>query len=170
MKIKVDYVTNSSSEIFGIVLTDSGIVGLLLAALLGMFNACEISAENELLMKEQVHGTMVDTSTMAREIATAALEDSKRQEEIVKSAYQEAETALDTAQTTLQRELEETKKLWEESERTADRTDPGYSELKKQYDDYMEYLKTQIEQAEYQKQMVEYEKAVQQAQIEAKDN
>ena len=169
MKIKVDYVTNSSSEIFGIVLTDSGIVGLLLAALLGMFNACEISAENELLMKEQVHGTMVDTSTMAREIATAALEDSKRQEEIVKSAYQEAETALDTAQTTLQRELEETKKLWEESERTADRTDPGYSELKKQYDDYMEYLKTQIEQAEYQKQMVEYEKAVQQAQIEAKD-
>lgn len=169
MKIKVDYVTNSSSEIFGIVLQDSGIVGLLLAGLLILFEGCQISAETEVLAKEQIHSTIVDTSAMAQQIAAAVEADAKRQEELAKGAYSEAENALAQAHSTLERELEETKRLWEESERTADKTDPGYAELKKQYEDYMNYLNTQIQQANYQKQMVEYEQAQIKAQIESRN-
>jgi len=94
MKIKVDYVTNSSSEIFGIVLQDSGIVGLLLAGLLILFEGCQISAETEVLAKEQIHSTIVDTSAMAQQIAAAVEADAKRQEELAKGAYSEAENAL----------------------------------------------------------------------------
>lgn len=169
MKIKVDYVTNSSSEIFGIVLQDSGIVGLFLAGLSILFEGCQISAETEVLAKEQIHSTIVDTSAMAQQIAAAVEADAKRQEELAKGAYSEAENALAQAHSTLERELEETKRLWEESERTADKTDPGYAELKKQYEDYMNYLNTQIQQANYQKQMVEYEQAQIKAQIESRN-
>ena len=106
---------------------------------------------------------------MAQQIAAAVEADAKRQEEFVKGAYSEAENALAQAHSTLEHELEETKRLWEESERTADKTDPGYAELKKQYEDYMNYLNTQIQQANYQKQMVEYEQAQIKAQIESRN-
>lgn len=168
MKIKVDYVTNSSSEVFGVVAADSAVVGGLLAALLALLKGCTSVAQEAAVSGAKTAGVMDDAEKIAQEIAAAALEDAKRREEIVKDAYSEAQNTLDGAKEALERELDECKKAWEESEKTADKSDPGYEDFEKQYAEYMDYLKSQIEQTEYQKQMVEYEKAQKQAEIDSK--
>lgn len=168
MKIKVDYVTNSSSEVFGVVATDAAIVGSLVGWLMVLFSGCKASSEQTEAPQPKPVEVVDDAGAMAQEIAKAALEDAKQQEQIVKDAYDEATNTLDSAKSALQKELDECNKAWEESEKTADQTDPGYADLKKQYEDYMDYLKSQMEQTEYQKQMVAYEKAQKQAELEAK--
>ena len=169
MKIKVDYVTNSSSEVFGVVLADSGIVGALLAGLLALFQGCKVVSEDAAVTQPQPDSVIEDAGSMAQQIAAGVLEDAKRQDEIVKDAYTEANNTLDAAQAALKRELDECKKTWEDSEKTADKSDPGYANLKKQYDDYMDYLKTQIDQTDYQKKLVEYDKAQKLAEMDAKN-
>jgi hypothetical protein len=170
MKIKVDFVTNSSSEVFGVVLGDSLLVGGILGGLAILLSGCkEIAAKGTGAPEIKQVEVAGDAEAIAQEIAKAALEDARKQEEIVKDAYREAQDTLDSARTALQKELDECRKTWEESEKTSDKTDPGYANYKKQYEDYMDYLKSQIEQTEYQKQMVEYEKAQKQAEMDSKN-
>ena len=110
MKIKVDYVTNSSSEVFGVVLADSGIVGGLLAGLLALFSGCKVVSEDAAVTQPQTDSAIEDAASMAQQIAAGVLEDAKRQDEIVKDAYTEANDTLDAAQAALNRELDECKK------------------------------------------------------------
>ena len=174
MKIKVDFVTNSSSEVFGVVLADSATVAGLLAFLGILLSGCkEVSEappdeEGSSAPENETPDVLDEAETMAKKIANAALEDAKKQEQIVKDAYSEAQNALDSAKTALQNELDETQKTWAESEKTIDKSDPGYADFKKQYDDYMDYLKTQMDQTDYQKQMIEYDKAQKQAEMDSK--
>lgn len=176
MKIKVDFVTNSSSEVFGVVLGNAAVVGGLLGWLSVLLSGCSTQTddtESGLIKATTTTGSNTDNvigdaSSMAQEIAKAAYEDAKRQDEIVKDAYNEAQGALDSAKSALEKELAETQKTWADSEKTIDKTDPGYADFKKQYDDYMDYLKTQIAQTDYQKQMIDYEKAQKQAETDAK--
>lgn len=168
MKIKVDYVTNSSSEVFGVVAGNSAVAAALITMIAALFKGCQVEADNNSIREPQAQEVTADAGEVAQQIAKAAVEDAKQQEEIIKDAYNEASNTLDDAKTALERELDECKKTWEESEKTADKTDPGYENLKNQYGEYMDYLKNQIEKTEYQKQMVEYEKAQNQAEIDSK--
>lgn len=169
MKIKVDFVTNSSSEVFGVVASNAAVASALIAMIAALFKGCQVEYENNQIKENQAEEVAVEVSGVAQEIAKAAIKDAEIQEEIIKDAYKEAGDTLDSAKTALQRELDECQKAWEESEKTADKSDPGYEDLKKQYDDYKEYLENQIKQTEYQKQMVEYEKAQKQAEIDSKN-
>ena len=45
MKIKVDYVTNSSSEVFGVVIRDGLVVSGLIGWLLMLLNGCRAESE-----------------------------------------------------------------------------------------------------------------------------
>ncbi|AEE95511.1 hypothetical protein [Mahella australiensis] len=67
-----------------------------------------------------------------------------------------------------QAELDSLRKQWEESEKTADKSDPGYQKLKSQYDERMKYLEDTIKQNEYKKYQIQVEKAEKQAELEAK--
>jgi hypothetical protein len=169
MKVKVDYVTNSSSEVFGVVAGSSVIMAGLIAVLNTLFAGCKVQSDNTQITKTQLNDITMDAQATANQLANAVIEDAKRQEQIVKDAYAEAKNTLDSAENALQKELSELNKAWEESEKTADTSDPGYADLKKQYDDYRDYLNSQIEQAKYQKQMVEYEEAVKQSEMESKN-
>lgn len=165
MKIKVDHVTNSSSEAFGVVATDSALVigvGMTLAAL---FKGCSMSKGGSQDV-ETVDAN--EAQSMADAIAKGVMDDAKRQEEIVDDAYQQAGKALDDAQAKLKAELEAVQKQFEESESTADKTDPNYGNVKQQYEDYMDYLKTQIENAKLEKAAVEAENAARIAEASAK--
>lgn len=51
-------------------------------------------------------------------------------------------------------EYERMKQQWEESERTADKTDPNYERLRQQYQDYMDYLKQQAVASDAQAQAI----------------
>lgn len=167
MKIKVDYVTNSSSEAFGVVAGDSALVigaGLTLAAL---FKGCSMSKQSD-ADKYPVDVETGDSSALAQEIAKGVMADAKAQEDLVKDAYTEATSTLESAEAALGKELDEINKQWEESEKTANKDEPGYNELKQKYDEYKEYLKGQIENTKLQKAAIEAEKAAKQAEIDSK--
>lgn len=170
MKVKVDHVTNSSSEAFGIVVADSALVigaGLTLAAL---FKGCSMSKENS-SESGGGGGESVDTGeaqSIADAIAKGVLDDAKRQEEIVSDAYTQAGKALDDAQAKLDAELKAVQQQFEQSESSADKSDPNYGNVKQQYEDYMDYLKSQIENTKLEKAAVEAENAARIAQEGAK--
>jgi hypothetical protein len=168
MKIKVDYVTNSSSEVFGVVAGDTALVGGLMALILALFAGCKIESDTNEVTTPATKDVVEDTSAMAQSIAKGVMDDAMEQEKIVKDAYTEAEGTLDSAKSALENELAETQKTWAESEKTIDKKDPGYDAFKKQYDDYMTYLKEQIAKTDYQKQMVEYDKALKVQEMESK--
>jgi len=166
MKIKVDHVTNSSSEAFGVVVADSALVigaGLTLAAL---FKGCSMSKEttNDYVELVETGGSQ----EIADAIAKGVMEDAKKQEQIIKDAYVEAGKTLDDAQKALNNELDAVQKQWEQSESSTDKNDPGYEDLKQQYTDYMDYLKSQIQNTKLQKEAVEAEKLAKQAEIDSK--
>lgn len=168
MKIKVDYVTNSSSEVFGVVASDTALVGGLIALILALFAGCKVESQTNEVTAPATKDVVDDVSGMAESIAKGVMQDAQEQEKIVKDGYLEAESTLDSAKTALENELDETQKTWAESEQTIDKKDPGYDAFKKQYDDYMDYLKDQIEKTDYQKQMVEYEKQVKMQEFDSK--
>lgn len=181
MKIKVDFVTNSSSEVFGVVAGSSAIVGALMISIEAMFRACREASQDDQEGEQSGGGSgsggsgaetkeaPADIEDIAKTIAQAAVEDAKRQADIVKDAYNEAENTLDAAKNALEGELKEYKQAWEDSEKTADKTDPGYDNLKKQYEEYMGYLESQIRNTEYEKQIIAQEKAQKIADFESKN-
>lgn len=156
MKVRIDFVTNSSSESFGVVVIDT-------IATIGATGAALV------LIESAKQALMGDTEKIAQEIADAVAEDAQNQTQNALDAYSEAEKIINGELGSLQGEMAELSKQWEESDKTADKADPGYDHLKQQYEEYMNYLKNQIQTKEYEKYMVEVEKAEQQAAVESKN-
>lgn len=175
MKIKIDFVTNSSSEVFGIVAGSAAAAAGISVILEALFKACRDQSEKEEYAEDSLDGyrevvnAPSDAEDIAKTIADAALADARRQEDIIKNSYTEAEKALDTVESEYQKEFDEYKSAWEESEKTADKTDPGYDEFKQRYEEYMKYLQEQIDGIKEQREIIEAEKAETLAGIAAKD-
>ena len=89
MRIKVDYVTNSSSEVFGVVVGDSLLVGGLVGFLAALINGCRTQHKQKDVTETQTEDVMIDASTMAEQIAEAVSEDAEKQEQIVKGCINE---------------------------------------------------------------------------------
>jgi chemotaxis protein histidine kinase CheA len=156
MKVKIDFVTNSSSESFGIVAVDTVSTIIATGGLTVMVNAA----------KDLLIG---DATDIAREVAEAVKKEAEFQTEAVMEGYSEAERIIERERVEIQSEIDHYKQQWEESDKTADKTDPGYDKLKKEYEEYIEYLENGLKQKEYEKHVIQVEKAEQQAQAEAKD-
>lgn len=175
MKIKIDFVTNSSSEVFGIVAGSAAVAAGISVALEALLSACRSQSDNDEYAGGSLDGyrevvdAPSDVEDIAKTIAEAALEDARRQEDIIKNSYTEAEKALNAVEAEYQKEIEEYKSAWEESEKTADKTDPGYDEFKQRYEEYMKHLQEQIDGINEQREIIEAEKAETLAGIEAKD-
>lgn len=155
MKIKIDHVTNSSSESFGVVVIDTAATMVATGAASAMISAA----------KAAVFG---DAEKMAEEIAKAAAEEAEFQNKAHIEGYTEAEKILDQDIKNIEQEISDLKAQWEESNKTADPDDPGTANLKKQYEDYIDYLEKQKQQKDYEKYIIEVNKAEKQAEIEAK--
>lgn len=156
MKIRIDFVTNSSSESFGVVVVDT-------IATISTTGAALV------LVESAKQALMGDSAKIAQEIAKAVEADAQSQSQHVLDSYSEAENIINKELSNLQNEMAELSKQWLESDQTADKSDPGYDQLKNQYEEYMEYLKNQVQTKEYEKYMVEVEKAEQQAAVESKN-
>lgn len=156
MKIRIDFVTNSSSESFGVVVVDT-------IATISTTGAALV------LVESAKQALMGDSAKIAQEIAKAVEADAQSQSQHVLDSYSEAENIINKELSNLQNEMAELSKQWLESDQTADKSDPGYDQLKNQYEEYMEYLKNQVQTKEYEKYMVEVEKAEQQAAAESKN-
>ncbi len=156
MKVRIDFVTNSSSESFGVVVVDT-------IATISATGAALVMIESA---KQALMG---DTAKVAKELAEAVAKDASQQQQNTLDAYSEAEKIISDELGKLQNEMSDLAKQWEESDKTADKTDAGYDNMKQQYEDYLNYLKNQIQFKEYEKYMAEVEKAEQQAAIESKN-
>jgi hypothetical protein len=168
MKIKVDHVTNSSSEVFGVVLADSAVTaGLLfmLDTLTTGYRATNMSQKQDELYDE----LMMESERMASRITEGVIDDARQQEKIVTDAYDEALSVLSKAAKDLQSEVSLTKKNWENTEKTADKTSPEYQVQSDKNKAYLEYLSEQLKQIELQKSSVEKDRTAKQSLISERD-
>lgn len=173
MKFKIDFVTNSSSETFGIVIGDFAQVGCIFGFLAMLLNSCkdpdDIGSLNH-QMAHSINDAVDSAEEIAKEIANAALKDAERRDEILNKGISDAENSLNAARIALEREIEACKQVWEDSEKTSDKSDPGYADFVKQYEEYMDYLNLQVQEVDYQKELIAYEKAQRTAELEAKQS
>lgn len=158
MKFKLDFVTNSSSESFTIVLTDT----IPAAVASGAFTAAWTSAQLAVMGNFQGKAKQ-----QAEAIAKAVAEEASDQTKAVIDGYSESLATLDTEKQKLQDEIDTYKQQWIDQEESADKSDSGYSDLKKQYEDYIKYLENQVQEKDYQKYVIETQRAESQAAIEA---
>jgi len=159
MKVKIDFITNSSSESFAIVLIDT--VSTMVAT-----GALTVIAE---AVKESLTGVVNEANYEAQIIADAVNKEAEMQSEVLMGGYDEAEKILENESLKIKSELEQIKKQWEESDKTADKNDPEYEKLKSQYEEYMKYLENELAKKEYEKYVIHVEKAEKQAEIESKN-
>ncbi len=159
---------NSAIEVFSAVVGDAVLVGGLMGLILTLFTGYKVESETNEITESVAKDIVEDVSTIAISIAQGVMEDAKEQESIIDQAYGEAISTISAANTELEKELSEMQKMREESEKTIDKKDSVYDASKKQYDDYMEYLRSQITKTDYLKQMVEHEKAQIAAEMESK--
>lgn len=168
MKIKVDHVTNSSSEVFGVVLADSAVtVGLLL--MLDSITNGYRSLSTDQVQDKLFDEMMLESEKIAARISEGVLEDARTQEKIVKDAYTEALSLLDKASSSLSQEMSQVKKNWELYDKSADKTGSDYASAQKKNEDYLEYLKFQLKQLELQKSSLEKDRQEKTALINSRD-
>ncbi|MBS3985839.1 MAG: hypothetical protein KGZ66_09625 [Selenomonadales bacterium] len=163
MKVKIDFVTNSSSESFGIVAIDTVASVVSAGGLLVL-----IEAAKGMLSGSLQGSALSDAQSMAQEIAAGAESEADFQEAAVMEGYSEAEKTIDSEAAQIQKEIDEYSQLWAESDKTADKTDPGYDKLKQQYEAYIKHLQDSLKQKDYEKHLVQVQKAEEKAAIEAK--
>ncbi|WP_187142901.1 hypothetical protein [Thermanaerosceptrum fracticalcis] len=86
---------------------------------------------------------------------------------ILLEGYTEAEKMPEAEKSKLLAELASIKKQWDEGEKTADKSDPGYKILKNQYEEHIKYLENSIQQKDYEKYLLQVDKAQKEAELEA---
>ncbi|MDP3058993.1 MAG: hypothetical protein Q8N36_06005, partial [bacterium] len=156
MKVKIDFVTNSSSESFGIVIIDT------IATTIGVGGGL-------VLVNTFTNAIFGGAAESAAAIANAAKADADLQDEAIKAGLSEAEGAIDGDKAKIQAEIDSYKKQWEASEKTSDKNDPGYVALKKQYEEYIKSLEVDIQQKDYEKYLIQVAKAEKEAEKDSKN-
>jgi len=168
MKIKVDHVTNSSSEVFGVVLADSAVVAGLMFMLDSVVTGMKASAP---LSKPS--GIQEDfmriTEEAASRVTEGVLSDAREQEKIVKDAYAYALDPLNKAASVLKEEAAKAQKDWEAYAKTADQSSLDFISRQQKQNDYLSYLKAQLKQTELMKAEVEQDKQKANALINDRD-
>jgi len=176
MKIRTEFVTNSSSTSFGASFGDAlaaMIAGLaVIGCDCGSGNGDDGNQDKE---KEEggssedggedaaLKGAMEAAAQAAQEAADQMAADAAAKDALIGDILDAEGAKLNAAGTKIDQEIDAYTKQWAEAQATADQTDPNYETMNKQYQDYIDYLKNQREQVEAQK----YQLAVTRAEEEA---
>jgi hypothetical protein len=162
MKIKVDHVTNSSSEVFAVVVQDSLVVGGLVAGMTALFNAHRLQFSNSDLTLPQ----MVDLNQASHETAKlmthAMIEDAKANETTMNEAFDQSLSMIEDAQLRLRQELQATQRLKDQLQTSPNAGLPDSTEpqiLFQQASDYEHYLTTQLHQSDALKAVIQEKQA-----------
>lgn len=161
MKIRTGFVTNSSSTSFGASLGD------VFAALLG-FTTFSSAWCGSRLGGVGAQGTDADagggggdgsavdaailaSGAAAQAVADQLAKDAEARNQLVGSLLTSEAAKLDREGQKISAEIEKYTQQWGKAQQGADPSDPGYAGLKKQYDDYVDYLKASLKQVEARK-------------------
>lgn len=148
MKIKADYVTNSSSEVFAVVLQDTLVSAALIASAVSILHGFKVEQDHKNINEPVVLSLIDDAQTISRSIAKGVEEDALRQEAMVNDAYYVSKTTMDSSRSVLERELDETMKTDELAKATYGVENQEYLMFKKDCDEYQDYLNTQLQQVD----------------------
>lgn len=150
MKIKVDHVTNSSSEVFAVVVQDSVVVGTLVAGMTALFNAYRFQFSHSELTLPQMLDLNEASLEYAKAMTKAMIEDARSNESAMREAFDVALPMLEETQARLTQELQALKQLQKslDSSSTALHTsDASSPQLYFQHaSEYEQYLTGQINQ------------------------
>lgn len=171
MKIRLDFVTNSSSTSSAIAGT-SAILGILGGLSLASCQCGEPGGEAENggsggggggndddLKNAALEAALAASEQSAKEAAENLAADAAERDQLINDALTAEERRLNATEMKLNSEIEQYQKQWEAARATADPTDPASANLDKEYIDYIDYLKNQLEQVKAQ----QYEALVAQA-------
>lgn len=175
MKIRTEFVTNSSSTSFGASFADA-LAGVLTGlAIFGCDCGGVGSDDDKDVDKSEgsgggggeedsiLKGAMDAADQAAQAAADQMAADAAAKDALIGNILDAEGAKLNAAGSKIDREIDAYTKQWADAQTTADKTDPNYENMNKQYQDYIDYLKSQREQIEAQK----YQLAVTRAEEEA---
>jgi hypothetical protein len=151
MKIKVDHVTNSSSEVFAVVVQDSLVVGGLVAGMTALFNAHRLQFSHSDLTLPQMLDMNHASGDYAKLLTQAMVEDAKANESTMKEAFDQSLTMIEETQLRLRQELQATNQLKKRLQASTNSALPDSSDpqiLFQKASDYEHHLTTQLQQSD----------------------
>lgn len=152
MKIKVDHVTNSSSEVFAVVVQDSVVVGTLVAGMTALFNAYRLQFSHSDLTLPQMLDLNEASTEYAKAMTQAMIEDARSNEATMREAFDVALPMLEETKARLTQELQVLKQLQtslDSSSTTPNALGDSSPQLRfQQASDYEQYLTGQINQTD----------------------
>lgn len=168
MKVRFDFVTNSSSTSFGAALS-SGVLGGMIT-FLGMSCQCS-SPDGDDDDTDRGGGGADDRSTAANAAAIdAALQasqqaaqeaadklaaDAAARDSLVGGILSAEDKRLADTANKFQKEIDAYNQQWQDAQKGADPNDPGYADMKKRYEDYTDYIKSQLDEVKAQQYRIE---------------
>ena len=163
MKVRTDFVTNSSSVSFGVALTQS------LLSVLGTLTAVSAVTAAETAARTAGESVLSSAEEAAKKIAESAVRDAERIEAQVDQAFSGEELSLNQEGRAVRAEIEAYQEQWKTAQEGADPKDPGFQKLKEQYDAYFEHLKGKLADLESRKYELQVVRAQEEAAGEAKN-
>jgi hypothetical protein len=165
LKLRIGFVTNSSSSSFGAAFGDA-VLGIgLLGAFIGMKCAAPAKPEVDLtgLQDSEMDAILAASEQASREAAENLAADAAKRDAIALGLLTNQETQLAAQADKIRAEMDTYNQQWQDAQQGIDPKDPGYADFKKKYDDYQDYLKGQL--ADVDGQMTEIKTARIQEQI-----
>jgi hypothetical protein len=152
MKFRTEFVTNSSASTFG---AAAGGIALAVAGIIAIIGlkcgpppetAPEKGPDTD---DTDLHGNELDAVIKAseeagRQAAKNLAEDAANRDALVMDVLTSQEDQLNAQVTKIQSEIDMYNNQWQEARQGLDPNDPEYANLKQQYDDYQDYLKSQL--------------------------
>lgn len=174
MKVRLDFVTNSSSTSSAIAM-GSGIMGVLVG--LGL-TSCQCTepgggsgtaggqsdgdGEDTVLDAAAIDSALEASTQAAQDAADQMAADAAAKDQLINNVLTAENQKLAASSQKLQAEIDKYNTQWKDAQQGADPKDPGYADLKKQYEDYVDYLKGQLDQVKAKQYEIEAAKAEEQ--------
>ena len=171
MKIKVDHVTNSSSEVFAVVVQDSVVVGTLVAGMSALFNAHRLQFSHSDLTVAQMMDLNEASADYAKVMSEAMLQDAQANEQLIRAAFDTTQSLLKDTQQRLSEELKTVQALKAQISDASPSVNDSSSQILFQHGtEYESYLNTQIQQTDALKSVVSAKQGAVTHALEAPEN
>ena len=182
MKVRLDFVTNSSSTSSAIALGSSllGILGGLGLA------SCQCGEPGEdpggsrgggggggddpAAAQAAIDAALQASQQAGQDAADKVAADAAAKDQLINAVLGSENDKLEATAAKIKAEMDQYNQQWQDAQQGLDPKDPGFADFKKKYDDYQDYLKSQLEQVNAQQFEIKAAQAQEQIAQESKNS